>query len=114
VSQRTPAARLGVVQHELDAGGGLAGIQAGVGGAGAQHRQAGCLPAETVEFSVPRASEERMPFVCGKSENRPLRVPAVADTDLPVRQAGHLNATSMIRHVLPAIAAMPALLPTGE
>jgi hypothetical protein len=40
------------------------------------------LPAETVEFSVSCASEESMPFVRCKSENRPCGIPAVAYTDL--------------------------------
>ena len=34
-------------------------------------------------------------FICGKSENRPLRIPAVANTDLPIRQARHLNAVAV-------------------
>ena len=59
------------------------------------------LPAETVEFSVPCASEERLPFVCGKSENRPsgsllLRTPTsplgrpVTSTQLPLEKLSEL------------------------
>jgi hypothetical protein len=40
------------------------------------------LPAETVEFSVLCASEESMPFVRRKSENRSFGVSAVAYADL--------------------------------
>jgi hypothetical protein len=39
------------------------------------------LPAEPVEFSVPYASEESVPFVRGKTENRTFGVPAIADAD---------------------------------
>jgi hypothetical protein len=42
------------------------------------------LPAETIEFSVSRTSEKRMPFVRCKPENRPFGVPAVANTDLAI------------------------------
>jgi len=53
------------------------------------------LPAETIEFSVSCASEKRMPFIRCKSENRPLRVPAVADTDLAIGQVRHLDAVAV-------------------
>ena len=55
----------------------------------------GRLSAETVEFPVPRASEERVPFVFSKSENWPFRVPAVANTDLSIRQGRHLYAVAV-------------------
>lgn len=42
----------------------------------------GLLPAETIEFPVPYASEKCVPFIWCKSENRSFGVPAVADTDL--------------------------------
>jgi hypothetical protein len=42
------------------------------------------LHTETVEFSVSYAAEKSMPFVRGKSENRPFGVTAVADADLTI------------------------------
>lgn len=63
------------------------------------HEQDGCdialvrlLPAETVEFSVSYASEESMPFVGVKSENRSLGVSAVTHADTATGQVGHLDA----------------------
>jgi hypothetical protein len=53
------------------------------------------LPAETVEFSVSCASEKSVPFGRCKSENRTFGVPAVANTDLAIRQARHLDAVAV-------------------
>jgi hypothetical protein len=53
------------------------------------------LPAETVEFSVSCASEESVPFVRRKSENRPLGVPAVAYADPAIGQARHLDTVTV-------------------
>jgi hypothetical protein len=39
------------------------------------------LPTETVEFSVPYATEKCVPFVRRKLENCTFGVPAVADAD---------------------------------
>jgi hypothetical protein len=53
------------------------------------------LPAEAVEFSVSYAAEKCVPFVRGKTENRPPGIPAVADTDLVIGQARHLDAVAV-------------------
>jgi hypothetical protein len=42
------------------------------------------LPAETIEFSVSDATEESVPFIGRKSENRAFGVSAVADADLAI------------------------------
>lgn len=52
------------------------------------------LPAEAVEFTVPYTTEKRVPFVRRESEDRPLGVPAVANTDLIAGQASHLDAVA--------------------
>jgi hypothetical protein len=56
---------------------------------------AGHILPETIEFSVSRSAEERMPFVRGKPENRAFRVLAVTNTDHSVRQARHLDAVAV-------------------
>src|SRR5260370_16629732 len=55
----------------------------------------GLLPAETIEFSVSYAAEKSMPFVRCKSEHRTFGVPAVADADLTLGQARHLDAVAV-------------------
>ena len=51
--------------------------------------------AETIEFTVSRASEERVPFIWRELENRPCWVPAVPDADSAVRQARYLDAVAV-------------------
>ena len=53
------------------------------------------VPAEIVEFSVSCASEESMPFVRCKPENRPSGVPAVAYTDLATGETRDLDAVTV-------------------
>jgi len=50
---------------------------------------------ETVELSVSDSSEESVPFFGGKSENRPVGVLAVANTDLVIWQACYLDAVAV-------------------
>jgi hypothetical protein len=51
--------------------------------------------AESVEFSVSDAAEKSVPFVRGESENRSFGVPAVANADPALGQAGYLDAVSV-------------------
>jgi hypothetical protein len=53
------------------------------------------LPAEAVEFSLSYTAEKCVPFIRSKTENRPPGVPAVADTDLVIGQARHLDAVAV-------------------
>ena len=55
----------------------------------------GLLAAEAVELAVAYAADERMPLVGREAENRPLRVPTVANTDLAAGQIRHLNAIAV-------------------
>jgi hypothetical protein len=52
-------------------------------------------PAETVEFTVSRASEERAPFDRRKLQNQTLGVPAVADTDPAIGQVRYFDAVAV-------------------
>jgi hypothetical protein len=53
------------------------------------------LPVETVEFPVSYAAEKSMPLVRREPEDRPSRVPAVANGDLATGQARHLDAVAV-------------------
>ena len=53
------------------------------------------LPAEAVEFPVPHAAEKGMPLIRRERQDRPPGVPAVANADLAVGQAGHLDAVAV-------------------
>jgi hypothetical protein len=53
------------------------------------------VPAETIEFPVSDAAEERMPLVRREPENRPFAVPAVADADPAAGQVRHLDAVAV-------------------
>ena len=55
----------------------------------------GHILTETIEFSVSCSSEECMPFARCKSENRTFGVLTVANTDLAIRQACHLDAVAI-------------------
>jgi hypothetical protein len=50
---------------------------------------------EPVEFTEPRAVEESIPLCRRELQDRPLRVPAVADTDRTAGQARHLHAVAV-------------------
>jgi hypothetical protein len=53
------------------------------------------LPAETVEFSVSHASEERMPFVRCKPQDRSFGLPAVANADAAIGEVRYLDAITI-------------------
>jgi hypothetical protein len=53
------------------------------------------LPARTVEFPVSYAAEKSMPLVRREPEDQPARVPAVANADLAIGQARHLDAIAV-------------------
>jgi hypothetical protein len=62
---------------------------------GRADRQIRSLPAETVELTVSHASEERAPFARRKLQNQTIGVPAVADTDPAIEQAGYFDAVAV-------------------
>lgn len=53
------------------------------------------LPAEPVELPVTDATQERMPLIRCKPENRPIRLTAVANTNLAIGQAGYLDTVAV-------------------
>src|SRR5215469_4787889 len=53
------------------------------------------LGSKPVKFAVAHAAKESVPFVGGKPENRSCGVPAVADADLAIGQARHLNTVAV-------------------